>query len=414
LTPPPKRLKRLGVWMDGRRVATLIGQAGWRMQMRYDPEVVESTPGGIVLSLSMPVRDEPYPDEVSGRWADNLLPEGPPRSVIARALSVRPFDVFGILTEVGRDCAGAVTFLPEGQTPDQSVGGCRSLDDVQLKDLIVNLASHPLGVDLEGKTRLSLAGAQEKVLLTKVEAGWAQPTDGAPSTYLVKPEPPAYPGMAAAEFFALEWARAAGIDSCQAELFDIDGRPALAVRRYDREYLSDGSIKRIHQEDSCQALGRRSDHKYESQGGPTFREVARLLLNYSTNPIVELTKLVHSVVLTAAVGNADGHGKNLSLFLEKGVARLAPLYDVIPTVAWNGLDTDAGMYVNNKPDINHWELSDLVEEATVWGLPTKQAMAIVREILDRLKATFEATADVAELPSEIRRVVRARIDRLTG
>src|SRR5262249_29691601 len=99
--------------------------------------------------------------------------------------------------------------------------------------------------------------------------------------------------------------------------------------------------------------------------------------------------------------------------LDSGVARLTPLYDVIPTVAWPGLDTDAGMSINAKSDISNWRTADLIEEATVWGLPRKVATATTEQVVDDLVQAFDPVADRVGLPDQIREVVQAQLERLT-
>jgi serine/threonine-protein kinase HipA len=71
-------------------------------------------------------------------------------------------------------------------------------------------------------------------------------------------------------------------------------------------------------EDACQALGRdweehRGRGKYERHGGPSFVEIARLLDEYSSSGIEQLRRLLSVATFTVAIGNADAHGKNLSL-----------------------------------------------------------------------------------------------------
>ena len=92
-------------------------------------------------------------------------------------------------------------------------------------------------------------------------------------------------------------------------------------------------MQRLHQEDFCQALGYPGELKYESQGGPSLGAMARLLRDLALGPAA-LQGFLDAVVFSALIGNADAHAKNLSLLVDRqGRRRLAPLYDLVPTVA---------------------------------------------------------------------------------
>ena len=53
---------------------------------------------------------------------------------------------------------------------------------------------------------MSLGGARSKLILAWFDGAWRQPIDGAPSTHILKPEPPRLPELAAAEAWALRLA----------------------------------------------------------------------------------------------------------------------------------------------------------------------------------------------------------------
>ena len=50
-------------------------------------------------------------------------------------------------------------------------------------------------------------------------------------------------------------AQRAGIATANVEYRMFEDEPALIVERYDRVKVKDGTIRRLHQEDLCQALG---------------------------------------------------------------------------------------------------------------------------------------------------------------
>ena len=120
----------------------------------------------------------------------------------------------------------------------------------------------------------------------------------------------------------------------ETELFDVAGLPVYAIRRYDRQDSPDGGLPvRVHQEDGCQATGTPPGLKYEEQGGPALRDLAALLRDFGDPR--DVTTLLRRTTFNMAVGNADAHAKNFSLLHDTDgpTVRLAPLYDVLSTVA---------------------------------------------------------------------------------
>ena len=63
------------------------------------------------------------------------------------------------------------------------------------------------------------------------------------------------------------------------------------------------------------------------------------------------------------------HGKNLGLLHPSpGVVELAPLYDVVPTMLWPQLKTDAAMHIGGCRRLPDVSLDDVVREASRWTL----------------------------------------------
>ncbi len=103
---------------------------------------------------------------------------------------------------------------------------------------------------------------------------------------------------------------------------------AYIVERYDRKKVKGGIIERLHQEDLCQVLGFMPDQKYENEGGPGLAECCQILDMYSSQPILDKQAIIKWVIFNYFIGNADAHGKNLSLIREiDGSIRLAPFYN---------------------------------------------------------------------------------------
>ena len=128
----------------------------------------------------------------------------------------------------------------------------------------------------------------------------------------------------------LELARAAGLPAVRTEVQKFGGVPVIIVERFDRyRDRRDKLVKRIHQEDCCQALGVHPNTKYQSEGGPGLPEIMDLLRS-TKSPEVDRDRFMRAQVFNFLIGGTDAHAKNYSIIYEPGGAiRLTPLYDVI-------------------------------------------------------------------------------------
>jgi HipA-like C-terminal domain len=98
----------------------------------------------------------------------------------------------------------------------------------------------------------------------------------------------------------------------------------LLVQRYARAGGDDGNVRRIHQEDFCQAPGVPPETKYASEGGPTFKDCFGPLRSVAARPAVDVLKLLDAVIFNVIAGNADVHGKNFSILHDgEGVLAVA-------------------------------------------------------------------------------------------
>lgn len=400
---------RLAVWLRGVRVAEITSRRPGQVVCRYAPEAHDRWPGGTpLLSCSLPLTDQPHP--AAGTWFRGLLPEGQALQAMAAAAKVASYDTFGMLRRFGRDVAGAAMITAGDAEPRPGGEVPYSTEDLAAE--VEGLEDRPLA--LHDDSELSLPGLQNKLLLISHDGGWARPTGGRASTHILKAEDHRYPGLVACEAGALRLARAVGLTSVDAEVVAIGTTPCLIVSRYDRIEGRAGEVERIHQEDLCQATG--TDHeaargrgKYEAHGGPGFRHAAALLDRYAPNPLEELERLVQIVTFTVAIGNADAHGKNISLLHDAGgTVRLAPLYDTVPTVLWERLPTRAAMHVGGCTDITGVTWADILAEARSWSLDEGRVAAAIRTTLEGL---LGAVAD-GGIPDDLARWVARRADAL--
>jgi serine/threonine-protein kinase HipA len=403
----------LAIWLYGRQVAVVVKERKDRLRLSYTDEALATYEGGTpLLSLALPLTRERYPNGVTRAFLDGLLPEGEPRRAIAADLDLPASDVFGLLATLGKDCAGALIIQPQDD-PAPSLQTTRSAERLspgELAELVANLRSAPLGVGRN--VRLSLAGVQEKLLLTRMPDGaWGRPVEGTPSTHILKPEIERFTNTVENEVFCMRVAKHLGLRVANVETTIVDERPVLVVERYDRVVDPDGTVHRIHQEDFCQALGLPSEKKYEQDAGPTLARIARLLQDVAESPAPET--LLRAVTLNVALGNCDAHAKNFSLLhSESGVLRLAPLYDLLSKTLYP-IDDKLAMYVDNVQKIDRVTADRIVNEATRWGMTRRAAEHILTDCLERLPAAVSGAAEETDgLPGKLLALVGRRIDQL--
>lgn len=401
----------LAVWMYGSHVATIDQERG-RLRLSYTQDALERyAPGVPLLSLSLTLMPQRYTHGVVRPFLDGLLPEGEARQAVANDVDVLREDTFGLIRALGRDCAGALVIQPSGEPPPAlpTTQTAESLADEQITDLVVNLRSAPLGVG--GRVRISLAGVQEKLLLTRMSDGsWGRPVNGTPSTHILKPGIATYPNTIENEAFCMRLARHLGLDVADVETTTINGRKLLVVRRYDRSVLEDGSVVRIHQEDFCQATGLAPEKKYEEDGGPSLRRMAQLLETAAAPDSLEA--LLRAVTLNVLIGNGDAHGKNYSLLHDpSGLIRLSPLYDLLSTLFYQ--DDHLAMCVDSVHRTDRVTGDRIVSEAAAWGVSRRRASNIVADILDRVPAALDAARDETDdLPPGIPALVDAQLTQI--
>lgn len=379
---------QLAVWLYGTRVA-LIDQERARLRLAYTDDALARYPLGVpLLSLSLPLTSERYTHGLVRPFLDGLLPEDEPRQIVANDLGLFREDTFGLIRVLGRDCAGALVIQPadDPPPPNPTTRSAEPLGDTEIGELVANLRSAPLGVG--GSVRLSLAGVQEKLVLTRMPDGrWGRPVAGTPSTHILKPEIDRYPKTVENEVFCMRLARNLGLRVPAVEMTTIAGRRLIVIDRYDRVVHEDGSVERIHQEDFCQATGIPPEKKYEEDGGPSLRRIAGILQDVAAPD--SLDELLRLVTLNVLVGNGDAHGKNYSLLHEpSGALRLAPVYDVVSTIVYG--DDQLAMYVDHVHRTNKVTAERLVNEAARWGMSRGRAAEVVTDLLDRAPAAAEA------------------------
>ncbi|MEO5815532.1 MAG: HipA domain-containing protein [Gemmatimonadaceae bacterium] len=177
--------------------------------------------------------------------------------------------------------------------------------------------------------QFSLAGAQPKIALLEEDGRWAQPSGRIPTNRILKPPTGEFLGFVENEHFCLELATELSLGSVRSRVLRFVDEVAIVVERFDRERRQNDYV-RIHQEDTCQALGVMPHQKYEREGGPGIRDIITLLRDSSSRPDEDVDRFLRATALNWVIAATDAHAKNYALLHgEGGRLRLAPFYDIL-------------------------------------------------------------------------------------
>jgi serine/threonine-protein kinase HipA len=345
-------MAKLITWMNNERVGELTKLTNgahtfkyglsWMLNKRARP-----------LSLSLPLQLTTIVSDAVFNYFDNLLPDNPQvRDRIVKRYGAGSKQPFDLLAEIGRDSVGAVTLLPADEDIQDQPLKWDPLDNTRLENILMAYHSDiPLGmVSEEEDFRISVAGAQEKTALLKMEQTWCIPKGMTPTTHIIKlpigeiKQPSATLDLSESvdnEYLCLALARELGFEAPQAEIIRTEKIRALAVERFDRRWVRENQgLLRLPQEDLCQAFGLPSSVKYESDGGPGIPQIMHFLLG-SSEALKDRYNFMKFQVFQWLMGATDGHAKNFSIFIEAGGSyRLTPFYDILsafPVLGGTGL-----------------------------------------------------------------------------
>ena len=306
-----------------------------RLSFSYTPDW-QSDPSVFPLSLSMPLVSYEHGHREVEAFLWGLLPDND--GVLerwGRRFQVSARNPFRLLEHVGEDCAGAVQFVcPERVDAVTAAGDAPVVQwlsdedmEARIKAVIADAAATRLGGDAG---QFSLAGAQPKTALyyDRLTQRWGVPEGRTPTTHILKPATGAFDGHAENEHFCLKLAAMLGFATAQSRVMHWGGVPVIVLDRFDR-VERDGVIRRVHQEDFCQAAGILPQLKYQHQGGPSPKQIGEILWTCSSSPEEDVSRFADALVFSWLIAGTDAHAKNYAMLIAGGGrARLAPLYDL--------------------------------------------------------------------------------------
>jgi serine/threonine-protein kinase HipA len=353
---------------------------------------------GFDLSPRLGREQRVHADGASNRpvqwYFDNILPEEEMRIVLAKEAALSAEDAFGLLAYFGAESAGSLV-LTDLAHPRSVERGLKDLPLEELSRRIANLPRASLTKDAPKK--MSLAGAQHKLLVVLNGEQLFEPLPGTASTHILKPNhlSSAYPASVINEYFCMRLAQSVGLTAPKVWKMYVP-QPVYIVARFDRISTPDArEVRRRHVIDTCQLLNKARTFKYTAALTSTLEQAAEQCREKAAARL----RLFEWLLFNALIGNGDNHLKNISFIVDPDGVHIAPVYDLLSTAAY---DTKA-LGAENA----HWPHSalaiplgdaatfaevrrqHLIESARMLGIAT----ATAQRILDRMLKTILVSAD---------------------
>ena len=424
--PRRARYEPLNVFLNSRLVGQLRRETSGAITFQYDRSWLEWQPA-LPVSLSLPLREQPYVGAPVLAVFENLLPDNDSlrRQIAARARA-QGTDAYSLLGAIGHDCVGALQFLPPDVQPTPAgVIDAAPVSGRQIGVILDNLATAPLGITEDESFRISIAGAQEKTALLRWNGRWCKPRGTTATTHIFKPSIGKLPNgvdltsSVENEYLCLKILNALGLSAAKGEMQTFGDRRVLIVERFDRLWTADQRLLRLPQEDSCQALSVPPSLKYESDGGPGITDILKLLRG-SDEPLSDQRSFLKANIVFWLMGATDGHAKNFSIFLSPGGRfRMTPLYDVISAqpsvnskqILWKQFRL--AMALGTKPHYQIRQIAPrhLFQTGDQAGIGRQVIESVIQELLDRASPAVESVLASlpADFPDEIASSIEAGI-----
>lgn len=379
--------------LEHRPIGRLHADRHGHPQFVYD-DAWRADPLATPLSLALPLAAERHDSDTIAAVLWGILPDN--ERVLQRWASrfqVSARNPLALLAHVGEDCAGAVQFVRPERLDDWLGGaddGIAWLTDDDVAARLSHLRKDgSAGRELGDAGQFSLAGAQPKTALYRSpqDGRWGVPQGRVPTSHILKPPTGEFDDYAINEHFCLELARSAGLPAAVSTVAHFDAEVAICVERYDR-VLDGATLRRVHQEDFCQALAVFPHRKYQNEGGPSPADLAGVLRRHSADAANDVRRLFRALAFNWLIAGPDAHAKNYSLLLGAGGrARLAPLYDVSSFLPYPRLDLHKlklAMKVGGH--YRWWEITprDWRHTARELGIDEDEALATLDELARRL------------------------------
>lgn len=318
-----------------RKIATITLPVGseTELTLTYESDWIKE---GFAISPHLPLNGE-FEHRAVRNFLQNLLPEGKGLEDITSNTTISRNNTFALIKIIGADTSGALSFTnPNNAEAETSF---RRVTNEELNEKLARFKNTGESITYwDGRTRLSVAGVQDKLNLLEVDGILGFGEGQLCSNKIFKFETGKAPFIAVNELFTMLLAKHAGIDVPEVEVRQYGEVRTFVIDRFDRKLITEHQrVLRRHIIDGCQATNLPPSYKYERQHGDDgdgiyIRDGVSFpkLFNVKTiNPEAYQTQLIRWMTFNILVRNYDAHGKNISFFVGKQGLSLTPFYDLV-------------------------------------------------------------------------------------
>lgn len=327
---------KLDVQVSGKTIAQL-----YRERDEYVLKYLPDTDPADFVSLTMPVRDEPW------RWPRDLhpffrqnLPEGYLLNIIREEFGpLLDGTDLSLLAVVGGTGIGRVTVTPEGGKPGVE------MEPLQVESLLTadNSTEHFASL-VRRYARASISGVVPKFIAPEEAPEDGLGPLGKPtlrtSRHIIKGSDDSTPYLGFNEFYSMRVLERLNVVPVARTRMSDDGR-VLVVERFD---VDEHGTPTHGLEDACGLLGLPPHEKYAT----TTEKVLNATRAYLPPAQIraQLEQFGWQVLTNYVVRNADCHAKNVALsYTGLGDVGFTPVYDIVTTQAYP-------RYANNPPGLS--------------------------------------------------------------
>jgi serine/threonine-protein kinase HipA len=284
------------------------------------------------------------------KFLDNLLPEGKGLEVFSLFFHITKNNTLALTREIGNETSGALSFFDQDQEIVKTSKRAIKIEELTSR---IKVADPMQLIIWDGKPRLSVAGVQDKLPIIYHNGEYSFGEGKLASTHILKFDTQRQRHIVLNEYICMKLAKEVGLEVAEVEIQRFDKIPALLIKRFDRERLSDDEIKRLHIIDGCQALNLPPTHKYERnmgsskkakhiREGASFKKLFEFTL-LCKNPIKTKLQILQWAFFNLLIQNSDAHGKNISFFVDKNGFELTPFYDMVSIAQYPEFEQDLSM-----------------------------------------------------------------------
>ena len=402
---------RLNVFFEEHHVGTLERSSAGALSFTYSEQWL-NYPDAFPVSHSLRLQEDSYHGNAAVAYFDNLLPDNDTiRKALAGQTGAASTQSIDLLSALGRDCVGALQFYPASIEPEFKL----SIEAIELREHDIaerlrHLAQTPLGVTRAEDFRISIAGAQAKSALLSYQGKWHLPLHATPTSHIIKVPLGLLPNgidlstSVENEYLCLKLCEHFGLPVASSSIAQFEDVTCLVVERFDRHWLPGlDQLKRLPQEDMCQALGVTPSHKYQTDGGPGIARIMNFL-DASDARNADRKLFFKAQLVFFLLGAPDGHAKNFSIFIRPGGFGLTPLYDILslaPALRRRQVEHKHLRLAMCVGDKNHYRLDEIrfrhwEQTAKQAGFSTRFLEELIVELLSEIQSAEKIIESLPE------------------